>query len=248
MEFLFSIAGLIFALISLPWLVGPINRVVQHIYNNWINLRCGKSQMSAVKAIKAGTRNSYKSDFFIYSWKHHVAVDPSGNTESAIECTLVNKANRNLSQIEFPVYFDSHQEVPNGWMKIGKVAHKLFPEEYDQKTATGLFVIRFPTPLEPGKNIRFRWGYSYPKAYSEGNDWWEWYFARPHAEFSITFVFSELWSITNVSACIEGENTFYQQPRVHTRGFKWTIKAPSIGRKCRLTFDLAKYGLTSRCT
>lgn len=247
MELIITIAGIVLAIFTLPWLKRPVEDAIRAVRDWWITRGRGRSLIPVVESIRKGTRTTTVDDYFICDWQHAVLVDEHGNSKTEVDCLLVNTSGESKSDVVFPVYFENPTGRPHGWAKFGRSKRTVHPYEFDDSKASGVFRIRFPRPLPPGDHVRFQWGFNYLGVYSAGREWWEWYFGRPHSLFRIAFTFAPIWSLSNVQGYICGEEELsLNQPTVTGQAFVWRIHAPKIGRKCRLEFDLAQKNSSSK--
>lgn len=240
MEVLIAIAGICLAVVALPWLRQPIESFVRRLRERVIVRHALQGTLPAVRSIRNGLRSSLIEDFMMCQWDHVVTVDAEGNTETSIDCLFVNITDDKIATITFPVYFDSAQEQLVAWAKVGRLPLHLDLRQWDQTIGNGLVTVQFPVPLKPREHIRLKWGYSNPHSFSEGDEWWEWFFGRPHSLFKVRLVFAEEWSVSALRGfIIPGDHT-PQPPRLRGNQVIWSVPAPIAGCKYRLEFALAR--------
>ena len=119
-ELALAVAGILLAIIALPWLTRPINDSIRTLKDHWLALGHGDSELPAIESIRAGTRRNTREDFFICDWNHSVNVDDRGDTQTIIDCLLVNTSTEPQDSIAFPVYFENPKHPPTGWSKVGR--------------------------------------------------------------------------------------------------------------------------------
>jgi hypothetical protein len=238
-----SILGILVGILSIPWLKRPAERWYSKARAGWIRWTYRRelaSELVKVLKIREGIASHLNHDFFICEWKHEVQIDSQGNTQTSIDCLLVNICREEKREVVFPVYFENANQDLQGWAKIGRVRNHLKPYEHDPNSGLGLFKIQLPLPLQPQDSVRLRWGYFYPQVFEIGENWWEWYFGRPHSNFSLRLTTAAPWKIANVRTRVLPPTYLAQGAVLHGQKITWTVRAPSLGHKYRIDFTLAR--------
>ena len=240
MEILLAVVCLCLAVIEIPWLKRPIERVVRTLRDRAIVGRALQDTLPAVRSIRAGLRRRFTRDCMMCQWDHLITVDAGGSTETIIDSLVVNIADREMATIAFPVYFDSVPDQLPAWAKIGRSPLHLDLTQWDQATGNGLVTVQFTTPLKPREHVRLKWGYSNPRSFSEGNEWWEWFIGRPHSLLKVRLAFDEAWSLSALRGIIVPEDHAPQAPTLRGNQITWSVPAPMPGHKYRLEFALER--------
>lgn len=240
MGFLLTILALVLAILALPWLKRPVEAFARRIRERVLVGRALRNTLPAVRSIRKGFRSRATNDFMVCEWNHQVNVDGNGNTNTLIECLLVNITDGELDTIAFPVYFDSADTELRAWAKTGRSPLHLDVSQWDSDKGNGLVEVSFPSPLKPRDSFRLKWGYFNQGSFSDGDEWWEWFIGRPHGMFKLALRFDEGWSVRALSGCIVPEEHVPVPPRLRRNKILWTVAAPVPGRKYRIDFILAR--------
>lgn len=235
-----TVLGLLLAVLALPWLRRPVERLIRRIRERMVVGRALQDSLPAVRSIRDGLRSRASSDFMMCEWSHRVEVDRDGNTETTIDCLLVNITDVEQGSITFPVYFDSPEPKLAAWAKIGRSPLHLDLDQWDQSTGNGLVAVRFPAPLKPREHVRLRWGYRNRNSFSDGAEWWEWFIGRPHAMFKVVLSFDTEWSVNALRGSVVPSDHQPNAPKLRKNTILWTVPAPVPGSKYRIDFVLAE--------
>lgn len=241
-----AIIAVVIGILAIPWFKNPLERLYRKLYDRylvWHSVQRGRGDervsIGRVESIRKGIRDSTTNDFFICDWRHVLEMNEHGYTRTQVNCLLVNITGEALDDVEFPAYFGGPPGDFRSWAKIGTTTYDpLEPATQDQSTGSMVFRIPFPTPLAPRKHIRVRYGYGWVGPYEEGDCWWEWYMARPHATFHFKYVLAPRWRITKARGIVIPNDHTPPQPRIHGKTLHWRINAPIPGRKYRVEYKL----------
>lgn len=246
MEFVLAILGIIIGFLGLRWVSEPFQRAVIRFRALWTAKRIPKSQdphLERARAVADGRLiGHYKQDFFFCDEYHRTLVDADGGITRSLKFLVVNISAEPKDRINFQVNTSSKDSDLNLWCKIKGVKHKLQPRSFDPTSGVGDILINFPKPLHPGEDLWVEYGYKLSGVYEPGENWWGWYIGNPMGLLRLCIVFHESWHVSGLREELLGEGYLVKGARLKGNEIRWTIKAPVLGVKYRLHFELQKRG------
>src|ERR1035437_6719750 len=134
MERILSLVALLIGVLSIPWLKLVIERKYRELHSigavAWFR-RVHSVKYAGARAIQEGSYANIHPDFMICEWLHEIRVNSRGDTQTTVDCTLVNISEEPKDDITFTVYAETNAIILHGWVGIGGVKRDLVAEEWD---------------------------------------------------------------------------------------------------------------------
>lgn len=184
-----------------------------------------------------------KLDHYAFdSWDQKINVDHVGSAVHVVNARMMNISPDLISHLYFTVYCDGTDipgEAVRPWAKLGRKNLHTKLEDWDYKKARGRINILIAPPVQPGKRIRIRWGYTLPNTFGPGNEYYNWDIATLHYEISGRIIFSQPWKILYARW---DDDLIHSQdvPKIDGSIITWKVHFPDKGQRIMMKIGLDK--------
>jgi hypothetical protein len=195
----------------------------------------------AVQEIRAGTRvHGHQTDLTLEDYSQHVHVDREGNVLVSFETVLRDTSTVTRSEFEFPIYSDVATSAPIADVSVGDYRRMaLVADPWDEQRGEGFFRVPLVPPLQPHQTVALEASYPMLGAYRDsGEQFWEWYFGRPHYRYGLTITFDDAWQIRNVRGIAPDMTDELPQPIVEGNMVTWSLPVPRPGQRYRVEWTM----------
>jgi hypothetical protein len=176
-------------------------------------------------------------------WHQAINVDSAGNARHNINARLINKGRKDLTRLRFPIYADAEKVSEadvQGWARIGRHVLKTELEDWkSQPKARGLLVVTLDPAVKQGDAVRLRWGYTLPRTFQPGDEYYNWDWANEVGVASGTLTFSKEWKILYARWTHEPAGAA-EPPEINGSTITWKVRFPERSSRIRIEIGLDK--------
>lgn len=195
----------------------------------------------AVQEIRAGARvHGHQTDLTLEDYSQQVHVDRDGNLLVSFHTVLRNTSTVERSEFEFPIYSDVATSAPIAVVRIGDDRRMALPADpWDEPRGEGFFRVPLSPSLQPHQAVVLEASYPMLGAYRDGGEqFWEWYFGRPHYHYELTITFDKVWEIRDVRGSAPDMTDELPQPSVEKNTVTWSVPVPRPGQRYRVEWSM----------
>jgi hypothetical protein len=114
-------------------------------------------------------------------------------------------------------------------------------DPWDEQRGEGFFRVPFKPPLKPHQSVVLEASYPMLGAYRDGGEqFWEWYFGRPHYHYELTITFDTVWEIRDVRGMAPDMTDELPQPTVEGNTVTWSLPVPRPGQRYRVEWQMLR--------
>ncbi len=195
----------------------------------------------AVQEIRAGARaHGHQTDLTLEDYFQKVHVDRKGNLLVNFHTVLRNTSTVERTEFEFPIYSDVATSAPIADVRIGD-NHRMaiVADPWDEQRGEGFFQVPFDPPLQPHQAVVLDASYQMLGAFRDGGEqFWEWYFGRPHYHYELSITFDDVWEIRDVRGTTPDMTDELPQPVPATNVITWSLPVPRPGQRYRVAWEM----------
>jgi len=227
-----GVSGKACHLLQLPAVAAAVRTMVRDrsVVEKWKARVAGAENPFA--ANKRGTKVFDHGRHGVLSWHHAITVSQDGSGTHHLDAIVVSLDPKSLTGVRIPVSTDTAfpKEALQPWAESDGVV-KVTPRIDSWNGTSGGISLDFQPALRYGAQISFRWGYSTPKLFGDGAEYYRFDINNPTASRRAEIHFPASARLTNVRT-LDG----LLKPCGH--GFLWEVWFPRTGAH-EARFDLA---------
>lgn len=207
----------------------------------------GNRSIEAIPIIRSGQRRFQRDDplvgiddFVIEHMYHLTHIDASGNATVDIHFKVINVSKQVYVDMEVPVWSGDGRPVAD--VTSGHLS-TVVAAEWDPGEG-GFFLLPFEKPVQPGHRAQVRYRFHLPDAFSEGDEWFEWYFGRACTVYRKDITFDPIWTFSDLRASCPSIDDIgrisFTDPTLDSEGIHWQLPYPSRGHLYRLDWSMER--------
>lgn len=178
-------------------------------------------------------------------WNQKIFINQHGDGEYEIDLTFVNTSNKNIRSIAHLIFGDNPVDFANDtslWDETEQGKRDV-PKVLYNKPNKKVISVLLPEAVPPNEPFSYKWGYSWPRTYHEGDEYHNIFIDHMHYLLNVVIEFHESWDVTSPICYCDNKpdpNRINRQIVKNRCILEWTKIFPQLKKSYRIEWHMRK--------